>query len=112
MATRHTTTAADKARELRRILTSAPPARGDSPPDLLGWWLRLADGDAWVCAKCAERICARGCGTALAYGQPLYADDDAPRGICIAHAVTCGSRAVPDTSASGRLAAWAASHMA
>jgi len=63
---------------IREALEHAP-ASGRVAPELRGVW--LPDG-YFVCAPCAGRIIARGCGHLLRTGTQVWKDQPEPYGDC------------------------------
>ena len=76
-----TTTYADARAEIRSILEYAPLSPGPIAPNLRGWWLPVAGGDAYLCARCAGRLIGRGFhlpGNA----EAVWTNEDTPYGVC------------------------------
>lgn len=67
---------------LKNALEYAPKSPGKQAANLRGWWTPLG---WYLCAACAGRIMARGCGMPRG-SEPVWTDRPEPYGTC----VTCG----------------------
>jgi len=90
------TTYREFCEEVREILEYAPTNPGPVAPDLRGWWIPLACGEAYLCSRCAGRMLARSFNLPR-NADPVWRKSADPYGVCVG----CESSPLPPAHAEG-----------